>query len=309
MRLSKAKRQALAYKTSQFALSVFRFVLIVGISYIILFPVLTKISSSFTPLRDLGDQTVNWIPKHPTLDNYRLAIEVMNFPKVFFNSLFLSFLVAVLQLASTTLVGYGLARFEFRGKKLIMAAAIFTLIVPPQMMMVPLYLNWRFFDFFGLLKGGGLNLMGSYWPFLLTALTGTGLRNGLYILVMRQFFAGMPRNLEEAAYVDGAGPLTTFFRVMLPGAVPAMVIVFLFGFVWQWNDSFLTTLYLDSNFLPVALSNLSRSLAAYLEMTDVQYFSLIVNAGSMLMIAPLLVMYAFLQRYFVESIERTGLVG
>ena len=162
-------------------------------------------------------------------------------------------MVAVLQLASTTLVGYGLARFEFRGKKLIMAAAIFTLIVPPQMMMVPLYLNWRFFDFFGLLKGGGLNLMGSYWPFLLTALTGTGLRNGLYILVMRQFFAGMPRNLEEAAYVDGAGPLTTFFRVMLPGAVPAMVIVFLFGFVWQWNDSFLTTLYLDSNFLPVAL--------------------------------------------------------
>ena len=137
MRLSKAKRQALAYKTSQFALSVFRFVLIVGISYIILCPVLTKISSSFTPLRDLGDQTVNWIPKHPTLDNYRLAIEVMNFPKVFFNSLFLSFLVAVLQLASTTLVGYGLARFEFRGKKLIMAAAIFTLIVPPQMMMVP----------------------------------------------------------------------------------------------------------------------------------------------------------------------------
>lgn len=309
MRLSKERRQALGYRSSQFAVSVFRFVLIVGISYIILFPVLAKISSSFMPLRDLSDQTVNWIPKHPTLDNYRMAIEVMNFPKVFLNSLFLSFLVALLQLASSTVVGYGLARFEFPGRNLILAAAIFTLVVPPQMMMVPLYLNWRFFNLCGLLPDGGLNLMGSYWPFLLTALTGTGLRNGLYILVMRQFFSGMPRNLEEAAYVDGAGPVRTFIRIMLPSATPSMVIVFLFGFVWQWNDSFLTTLYLDSNFLPVALSNLSRTLAAYLEMTDVQYFSLIVNAGSMLMIAPLLLMYAVLQQYFVESIERTGLVG
>ncbi|NLJ73853.1 MAG: carbohydrate ABC transporter permease [Firmicutes bacterium] len=307
--LTKERRRAVGYKASNVAFRVFRFVLILGISYIILFPVLSKISSSFMPMRDLADQTVKWIPKHPTLDNYRLAIEVMNFPKTFFNSLFLSFLVSLLSLISSTVVGYGLARFDFKGKNLILAAAIFTLVVPPQMIMVPLYLNWRFFDIFGLIPGKGFNLLGTYWPFILTSITGTGLRNGLFILVMRQFFAGMPRNLEEAAYVDGAGPIRTFVTIMLPGAKASMVTVFLFAFVWQWNDSFLTTLYLDNNFLPVALVNLSRTLAEYLAMNDVQYFSLITNAASMLMIAPLLFMYAVLQQYFVESIERTGLVG
>lgn len=303
------KHLVLRNKVNQVAFGLFRAVLILGIAYIILFPVLSKISSSVMAKRDLIDQTVNFIPKHPTTDNYFFAMDVMNFGKTFTNSLFLSFSVALLQLASSTVVGYGLARFDFKGKNIILAAAIFTLIVPPQMMMVPLYLNWRFFNIYGLIPGRGLNLLGSYWPFILTAVTGTGLRNGLFILVMRQFFMGMPRNLEEAAYVDGAGPIKTFMRIMLPGATPSMVIVFLFGFVWQWNDSFLTTLYLDSNFLPVALINLNNNLAQYFGMNDPQYFSLIVNAGSMLMILPLLAMYVVLQRYFVESIERTGLVG
>ncbi len=307
--VSRERRLALKHKLGSFLFSVFRTVLILGIAYIILYPVLSKLSSSFMSRRDLIDQTVKYIPKRPTLDNYRFAMEVMNFSKTFTNSLLLSVVVATLQLVSSTFVGYGLARFRFKGRNLVLAAAIFTLIVPPQMMMVPLYLNWRFFNIYGLIPGQGFNLLNSPWPFILTALTGTGLRNGLFILVMRQFFAGMPSSLEEAAYVDGAGPLRTFIQIMLPSAVPSMVVVFLFGFVWQWNDSFLTTLYLDSNFLPVALSNITTRLAQYFGKTDPQYFSLITNAGSMLMIAPLLIMYAVLQRYFVESIERTGLVG
>ncbi|NLM53639.1 MAG: carbohydrate ABC transporter permease [Firmicutes bacterium] len=307
--LTRERRLVLRHRMGSFLFAVFRTVLILGIAYIILFPVLSKLSSSFMSKRDLIDQTVRYVPKHPTWDNYRFAMEVMNFWRVFTNSLLLSVVVATLQLVSSTLVGYGLARFEFRGRNLILAAAIFTLVVPPQMMMVPLYLNWRFFNIYGLLPGQGLNLLNSPWPFILTAITGTGLRNGLFILVMRQFFTGIPRSLEEAAYVDGAGPLRTFIQVMLPSAVPSMVVVFLFGFVWQWNDSFLTTLYLDHNFLPVALSNITTRLAQYFEMTDPQYFSFMVNAGSMLMIAPLLIMYTVLQRYFVESIERTGLVG
>lgn len=306
---ARERNLALRHKLGKFVFAVFRTVLILGIAYIILYPILSKLSSSFMSKRDLIDQTVNYIPKRPTLDNYKFAMEVMDFGRTFTNSLLLSIAVATLQLASSTVVGYGLARFNFKGRNLVLAAAIFTLVVPPQMMMVPLYLNWRFFNIYGLIPGQGFNLLNSPWPFILTAITGTGLRNGLFILVMRQFFAGMPRNLEEAAYVDGAGPIKTFLRIMLPSATPSMVIVFLFGFVWQWNDSFLTTLYLDSNFLPVALANITSRLAQYFSVSDPQYFSLMVNAGSMLLIAPLLLMYAVLQRYFVESIERTGLVG
>lgn len=307
--LSSANMQHIVRRVGQVLYVIFRFALIVGISYIILFPVLMKISSSFMSRRDLVDQTVKWIPKRFTLDNYRMAISTLRFPTVFKNSLILSLIVSVLQLCSSILVGYGLARFDFRGKSLVFAAAVFTLVVPPQMIMVPLYLNWRFFNLFGLIPNKGFNLLGTYWPFVLTSITGTGLRNGLFILVMRQFFRGMPKDLEEAAYVDGASPLTAFFRVMLPNATSAAVVVFLFAFVWQWNDSFLTTLYLNSDFLPVALGNLSRTLAKELEMNHPQYFSLVVNAGSMLMILPVLILYAFLQRYFVESIERTGLIG
>ncbi|MFY9423280.1 MAG: carbohydrate ABC transporter permease [Bacillota bacterium] len=307
--LSTSRFRHASHRVSQVLLVIFRAALIIGISYIILFPILMKVSSSFMSRRDLVDQTVKWIPKRPTWDNYRLAFEMLKFPTVFRNSLQLSVIVSILQLCSSILVGYGLARFDFKGKNLIFAAAVFTLVVPPQMIMVPLYLNWRFFDLFGLLPDKGYNLLGTYWPFVLTSITGTGLRNGLFILVMRQFFRGMPKDLEEAAYVDGASPLMTFFRVMLPNVKPAAVVVFLFAFVWQWNDSFLTTLYLDSNFMPVALANLSRTLAKELEMNHPQYFSLVVNAGSLMMILPVLILYAFLQRYFVESIERTGLIG
>ena len=121
---------------------------------------------------------------------------------------------------------------------------LLTLIVPPQMIMIPLYLSFRYFDPLGLLPGNGINLLNSYWPFALTSATAMGMRNGLFIYIMRQYFRGMPAELEEAAYVDGAGALRTFFQVMLPSAVPVMVIVFLFSFVWQWNDDFYSTLFM-----------------------------------------------------------------
>ena len=290
--------------------SIFRWVLILGICYIIIYPLLTKISSSFMSKKDLFDKTVQWIPRHFTFDNYKLVFEVLKYPKAFLNSFILAFLVSLVQLLSCTIIGYGFARFNFKGKKLLFGLVIFTLIVPPQMIMIPMYLNFRFFDIFGLIPGG-INLLGTYWPFILTSITGTGLKNGLFIFIMRQFFKGMPRSLEEAAYVDGAGPIQTFFKIMLPGAVPALVIVFLFSFVWQWNDYFLTNIYLgNETVLPIMLSGLRYSVEGTLNETlSTQYVSLLNNTGSLLFMAPLLVLYAFMQRYFVESIERTGLVG
>ena len=152
--------------------------------------------------------------------------------------------------------------------------------------------------------------MNTYWPFILLSLTGNGLRNGLFIFIMRQFFRGMPRELEDAAYVDGAGALKTFSAVMLPGAIPALVIVFLFSFVWQWNDYFYSGMLMsNSKILPVMLDKLAMATVGTDVEAHMHYVSLINNAGSLLFMAPLLVLYVFMQRYFVESIERTGLVG
>ena len=297
-----------------------RTVLLIGVSYVILVPVFLRISQSIMPVQDLYDQSVRWIPRKPTLDHFKMALMHMKYLTALRNSVLLALTVSVIQVMSCAMVGYGLARFRFPGNGLIFAMTIFTLVVPPKIIVVPTYLNFRFFDLLGLLKDNPINLIGSYWPFVLLALTASGFRCGLYVFVMRQFFRGMPRELEEAAYIDGAGLFSTFTRVMLPGAVPGMIVVFLFSFVWQWNDyQYITMLMPGKTFLTYMLDQLLPTMANYIGATDQltasagfadnHYLSLVNSAGMLLMICPLLLLYAFTQRYFVESIERTGLVG
>ncbi|MFW6287952.1 MAG: carbohydrate ABC transporter permease [bacterium] len=304
-------------KAKKILVSILRAILILGISYIILLPLMTKFSNSVMAVRDLYDQSVKWIPRNFTFEHYRMVWEHMRYPTAFFNTFSLTLLVSVLQLLSCTIVGYGLARFDFRGKNIIFGLVIFTLIVPPQMIMIPLYLNLRFFNLFGLLGEGGVNLIGGLWPFILTSITANGLRNGLFIYIMRQFFKGMPLELEEAAYIDGAGLFKTFTKIMLPGAVPGLIIVFLFAFVWQWNDYFFTTLFLGGgNYLPMALEAVADEIIRAINggggatpLEGDQYMSILDNTGMLLVIAPLLLLYSFMQRYFIESVERSGIVG
>ena len=234
----------------------------------------------------------------------------MEYPLAFWNSFKLAFSVSTLQLISCTLVGYGFARYRFFGNGFWFALVIFSLVIPPELILIPLYLNFRFFDFFGILPEGGFNLLGTAWPFVLPALTASGFRNGLYIYIMRQIFRGAPKELEEAAYVDGAGPFRTFFNVVLPGSIHGLVVVFLFSFVWMWNDFNLTSFYWPKGkLLPIMLNDLARNVLGDQYLHAPVEASLVNNAGSFLIILPLLLLYAFLQRYFVESIERTGLVG
>ncbi len=291
---------------------ILRAVFILGVAYIILLPLFEKLSVSFMTEADLFDQTVKWIPRNFTLANYIETWKNMNYPVSFFNTLMLTTVVSILQVASCTLVAYGIGRYKFRGSGIIFGLVVFTLVVPPQMIMVPLSLNFKFFTLFGLLPKPGLNLLNSYWPFVLTSITAVGLRNGLFIYVMRQFFRGMPKDLEEAAYVDGAGIFKTFSKIMLPGAVPGLVIIFLFAFVWQWNDYFYNTIFLSGqgDFLLQALQGAPlKALGGDHNKLTGQYASLIRQTGMILYIAPLLILYAFMQRYFIESIQRTGIVG
>lgn len=290
--------------------SILRYLILIGISYVILYPLLVKFSSSIMTRTDVWDPAVLIIPKYPSVQNYKLAWRFLEFPLAFWNSFVLTIGVSVLQLISCTLVGYGFARFRFFGNGFWFALVIFSLVIPPELILIPLYLNFRFFDFWGILPDGGMNLLGTYWPFLLPAATASGFKNGLYIYIMRQIFRGVPRELEEAAYVDGAGPLRTFLTVVLPGSTHGLVIVFLFSFVWMWNDYSLTSFYLpDSTILPIMLNGLSRAVLGDQYLHAPVEASLVNNAGSFLLIMPLLLLYAFLQKHFVESIERTGLTG
>ncbi|NLL08927.1 MAG: carbohydrate ABC transporter permease, partial [Firmicutes bacterium] len=195
---------------------------------------------------------------------------------------------------------------------LVFALVVLSIVIPPQMVMIPLFLNFRYFDLLGLIPEPGINLIGSFWPLVLMALTGTAKRSGLFIFITRNFFRGMSTSLEEAAYVDGAGHLKTFFRIMLPNAKPIAMIVFLFSFVWNWNDLFYTNLFLPgAKLLQLGLATINSqyNLPWANKAVEGTYIQLVNNAGMLLYVLPVLILYAFLQRYFVESIEKTGLVG
>lgn len=270
--------------------------------------------------KDLYDATVKYIPKHFTLDNYRKVLSGLDYWKSLFNTSLLSAGVSFLQLVSCMLSAYGFARFKFPGSKFLFGCVIFSLIVPPQIIMLPMFMHFRFFDVFGiveLITGNPVNLIDTSWPVLIQALTCTGFKNGLYIYMLRQFFKGVPKELEEAAFVDGCGKLRTFVQIMVPSAVPMMVTVFLFGFVWQWTDSFYTGMYMPQAAL---LSNKLSALAGvlgkeYANMGGSMNFvtpgfaSMMNNTGVLLMILPLVILYLVCQKHFVEGIARSGIVG
>ncbi|MFW5985297.1 MAG: carbohydrate ABC transporter permease [Halanaerobiaceae bacterium] len=301
------KSRKIKEKIQGYSIKSLRLVLLGGISFTILFPLLAKVPSSLMTTSDLLDPTVRWVPRVFTMENFQLAFDLIEYPRSFLLTVSSSLLVSLLQVLSCTLAGYGLARFEFRGKNLLFSLVILTLLVPPQTIMVPQFLNFRFFNLLGILPEQGINLIGTFWPFVFMAITGVGLRGGLFIFIMRQSFKGMSRSLQEAAYLDGAGPWRTFISVMLPNAGPSVVIVFLFAFVWQWNDYYLTSMLLQgTDLLAVRLDSLQEAMYG---LVPFEQESLITNASIFMFIAPLLVLYGFMQRYFIESVERTNVVA
>lgn len=300
------------------AVSICRFVLLFGMCFLILQPILNKISVSFMEERDLYDPMVISLPLHFTTGNYQLAAKLMNYSRTLINSLVVALTIAFLQVAMSTLVGYGFSRFEFPLKKVWFACVILTILIPPQVISTSLYLHFRFFDIFGIFEmatGSALNLRGSALPYYLMSAGCMGLKNGLYIYMIRQFFRNIPKELEEAAYVDGCGTLKTFLRIMLPDAKPILTSCFLFSFVWQWTDGFYSKMFLGNvKLLGPELAKLADALGALImretgvtSSVSVAYTNCIVSTGTLMIIIPLLVLYLFAQKGFVESLSSSGI--
>ena len=195
---------------------------------------------------------------------------------------------------------------------------ILVIIVPPQTIMAPLYLNFTFFNPFGIVKlvtgGKTLNLINTIIPYLLLCICCIGLKSGLYIYLIRQFFRNVPKDIEEAAYVDGCGKFKTFYRIMLPDAKPIITSCFLFAFVWQWTDKFYSQMFLRKyTLLSTQLNGLSGALDSFVknagiaEKASQAYSGQIVATGTLLTVIPLLVIYVFAQKGFVESLSQSGI--
>lgn len=298
---------------------ILRAILLFGLCFMILQPLLNKISLSFMEERDLYDSTIVAIPRHFTTGNYQIAAYLMKYWQSLLNTALLSLLVSVLQIISCTLVGYGFARYKFPFKGLWFGAVVLVILVPPSTIQASLFLNFCYFDIFGIFalfnNGQPLNLLDSFTPYALMCLGCMGLKSGLYIYMIRQFFRGIPKELEEAAYVDGCGKLSTFVRIMLPDAKPIITSCFLFAYVWQWTDSFYSNLFLNSDYalLSTKLSNLAGALDSYLDVQGIAkkattaYSQGMIATGTLMVIIPLIILYLFAQKGFVESLSQSGI--
>ena len=226
----------------------------------------------------------------------------------------------MLQAASCTFVAYGFARYDFPLKKFWFACVVATIVIPPQTIATALYMTFQRFDIFGIIKattGSTLNLHGSLTPYMMMSMTCMGLKNGLYIYMLRQYFRGVPKSLEDAAYVDGCGTLHTFVRIMLPDAVPTITSCFLFSFVWQWTDLFYTRNFLATNSRPIfstELSTIVSRMSRYFSndaskpiIVPVGRQQQLISVGVLICCVPLIILYIFAQRTFVKSITLSGL--
>lgn len=284
------------------------YALLICIGFIYLYPVLYMISNSFMSLEDLLDSSINWIPSSLNLSNYAQAARSMDFWKSLGQSIIIAGVPTLCNVASCSLIGYGLARFEFPGKKIVLAIIIFSFILPSQITMIPTYVLYS-----------NMGILGTIWSFILPSLLGMGINGPIFILIFWQFFRQVPKVLIEAAQIDGAGYLKSFLKISLPSASPAIITVSLFSFVWYWNESYLTEMYVSGvmtksgwSSLIIQLDNFATNYSSYATTATNAATTLnesINMAGTMLSIIPLLLLYFVLQRYFVESIDRTGITG
>ena len=308
--------------------NVLRFILMLGISFVIIYPFIARIAGSFMSYSDVIDSTVAIIPKNPTVEIYKAIIAENHYFDALLNTVILSLICALIQTLISCLIGYGIAKFKFKGNKLIMALVVFTMIVPHNALSLSMKMHFAQFDFFNvitwgnkglfkLITGDTLALTDTFTPYILMSLGGLAFKNGLYIYLMRQFFKGVPDELEESAYVDGSGVYRTFFQIILPLSVPMMITIFLFAFSWQWTDEFYASVFLPAKFgtenkiymMPDVYQNIPVILKKENMAGSNIYYNVIQNTGGMMIIMPLIVLYLFCQKYLVQGIERSGLVG
>jgi multiple sugar transport system permease protein len=297
--------------------NILRYLLLIGLSFIILYPLILKLSTSFMTEEDLLDTLVVYIPRNFTLDNYKVVAKYTNYFTALKNTFFISFFCGIVQMFICSYIGYGLARFKFKGRGLVTMLMYFTILAPPSTFQTAMYLKFRYFDFFGIIKlftGNTISLLDTFWPLAILSFTGFAFKNGLFIFMMRQYFKNIPEELEEAAYVDGSGVFRTYFKIILPLAKSMLLTVFLFSFAWQWTDTFYTRMFFSR------IKTLSNALLKGFEGMMVAGKTLGLKNGqpltiaytgtmSLMVIAPLIIIYIFAQKSMTEGIERSGIVG
>ena len=284
------------------------YAVLVVISFVYLEPVFRIISKTFMSAPDIIDPAVQWLPRAFSTDNLRVAARVLNLGTSLVNSLWFSALLAACQTLVSALTGYALSRFEFRFKRFWFMMILMVFIVPLPVLMVPRLM--MFITFQDLTK---IKMIGTALPQVAMALLGQGVYSTVLILIFYNFFNMIPGVLDEAAMIDGAGPLQVFYHVVVRLSRATVLVVFLFSFVWNWNETYVTG---------TLVAGTIQLLPGKLALFDQQFESLVSSSGSafrineaykmaatFISILPLIGLYLLVQRQFIQGIENTGITG
>lgn len=298
--------------------TVLRWLFLLSIAYVIIYPLIYMFSNALRATSDFYDITVVWVPKTFTLEHFGFIFGQLNIAGPMFRTVFITTVCTVLEILITSTVGYGFARFRFKGSNILFVLVIFTIVVPPQMLNMSNYLLVKNFDFFGLVEAitgapSPINLLDSFWAFILPAITGMGIRAGLLILIFRQFYAQIPMELEEAALIDGCGFVKTYIRIMMPNLSNTFCLCAIFSVVWYWTDYFYSLIYLPTQqTMALQIQRIYELVKTRLGlMGDDSVYNIIPKnlAACLIFILPLVIFFLLMQKRFSQSIENTGLVG
>lgn len=281
----------------------FLYFILIALAFIFLYPILYMVVNCFFSPDDLIDPSVTWLPTKLYLGNFVKAFETLNFLPSFGTSFYMSIIPSLLQLVATSLVGFGLARFEFPLKNFWLVMVIATFLIPTTVMTIPRY---TMYDTYGMLK--------TVLPFFVPAAFGQGIRSAIFILIFYAFFSSYPISFDEAAELDGAGKFKIYYKIAMPAASGAIVLCLLFSFVWYWNETADLSLFSPNiETLPRQLQSFGDRYSAIYggtgEGLENRWNESISLAGTLLSILPTVILYLVLQKQFVESVERSGITG
>lgn len=318
--------------------SIFRYALLLSIGFIVLYPLFYMIVTSIMSPQSFASGTRVWLPSEVSWyyikDNFHKAFVALDYGHSFFNTIFYQVVSALIEVVMCAIIGYGFARFKFKGKKLLFGVLFLTILIPDMVVVMPRMVNFSNLDFLGVF--GGIekliewvaswfgadiaasfditpNIVNTGWTMWLPSLFGVGLRSGVLIYIYIQFFSGLPHELEEAAWVDGAGPFKTFCKIAVPSSSVVFITVSVFSVVWHWNDSLLSGIYFtDKRPLAASLQGAGEFIGAAWGLyggRSTPQQAAVMMAICILFITPILIFYLFIQRGFVESIDRVGITG
>jgi multiple sugar transport system permease protein len=288
-------------KVHGFIVNFLIYFLLVDFAFVFIFPFIYILTNALKTPYDLADISTKWIVKSPVLNNFREAITRLDYWNCLKNTVLVTVLSALGQVLSCSFIAYGLARYKLKLNSIVFVIIIISIIVPPELLVIPLYIQYA-----------KLRWLDTFLPIIVPCFFGMGLKGGLFIFIFRQFFKGLPRELDEAARVDGYSGFSIFFRIILPLSKPSILVTTILSIIWHWNDVFEPSVFLstpEKSLLAMTLANIMQN-RAYLYITPGgEVISPLAMAGSLLIILPLLLIYFIVQKQFMAGIERTGLAN